>query len=375
MGALSVLRLVLMTYQEFYSKYKSIKPCYKPNKLKFPENLLPNNEQGAEEFNDILEYIHSLVDSGELDGRNTMPRTRSGGIKVTPFADHQNTYSITVTTSMIEVLLCYKDYYRFYFRRAWRKEKDEMSGCRSFHLFKNTLKKFNINIDDYKVSKEEGLMYKSMMPSPIIDMDESIKDKVLENAHHIDIHSAHMAGMAEANPDLRAPIEYLYNNRKIHQEYKSVLTHTWGFCQSRYINYSLSHLSLDGISSTNRKVRDITKRLIESGRKPFLWNTDGVWYTGDIYHGDGEGKSLGQWSNDHINCTVRVKSKGTYEYIEDGKYTPVPRGPREYDKVKPREEWVWGDIYRSGKIPTFKWNHIEEKLYKEYIDDEDFSNQ
>lgn len=375
MGTLSVLRLVLMTYQDFKSRYRYIKPCYKPNKMKFPDNVIPSTDEGVEEFNEIMGVIHDLVDSEELDGRRTMPLTQSGGIKKTPFADHQNTYAIVVTKSMVEVLLCYKEYYRFHFRRAWRKDKGELSGTRSFYLFKETLKKFNVDLDDQAVSKEEGLMYKEMIPSPIIKVDDRVIDKTLTNVHHIDIHSAHMSGMAEAVPELRAPIEYLYNKRKEHPEYKSVLTHTWGYCQSVYVDFKYSFLSLVGIQSTNKKVNKITDMLIKAGRKPFLWNTDGVWYEGEIFHGEGEGKTLGMWSNDHVNCTLRVKSKGTYEFIEDGKYTPVARGQRELDKIKPRENWKWGDIYKCGKILSFLWDDQNEMLIKENISDENLFNE
>ena len=372
MGALSVLGSVLMTYKEFSSKYKSIKPCYKPNKLDFPENLIPTTEEGMVEFNEIMDFIHELVETGEIYGRE-MGLTKSGGIKKTPLADHQNTYAIIVSNSMIEVLLCYKDYYRFHFRRKWVKEKSEMSGSRSFYLFKKTLEKFGVDLEEMRVSHKEGLMYKDMIPSPIIDVNEDIIDKTLENVHHLDIHSAHMAGMAEGFESLREPIEFLYNKRKEQPKYKSVLTHTWGFCQSKYVDFGFSHLSLAGIRSTNRKIKDLTKRLKESGREPIMWNTDGIWYSGEIYHGEGEGNLLGQWSNDHTNCKFRAKSKGTYEYIEDGKYTPVARGPREFEKIKPREEWEWGDIYRAEKVLSFIWNDDEEKLYKESKDENLFN--
>ena len=35
-----------------------------------------------------------------------------------------------------------------------------------------------------------------------------------------------------------------------------------------------------------------------------------------------------------------------YEFIEDGKYTPVVRGKTKLDRVKPRSEWQWGDIFK-----------------------------
>ena len=353
-------------YQEFKSRYKSARPCLKPNKLDFPLNVIPTTEDGMNEFNDIMNYIHSLVETQEVWGRE-MELTKSGGIKKTPLADHQDTYAIIVTKSMVEVLLCYRDYYRFQFRRKFCKEKNEMGGHRAFYTFVETLKKFNVNIEDEFLSVDEGKMYKEMIPSPIVDVNEEIVGKTLENVHHLDIHSAHMAGMAEAFEELRAPIEFIYNKRKENQMYKSVLTHTWGYCQSQYapVYYRLSHLSYAGIQSTNRKIRDLTKRLEDSGRKVLMHNTDGIWYQGDVYHGEGEGNLLGQWSNDHINCKYRAKSAGVYEYIEDGEYSVVARGQFELDRIKPREEWSWGDIYYTGKCIRFSYDDNEEKLFVE----------
>lgn len=355
-----------MNYKELKTLYKSSPATLKPNKLKFPENLLPTNEDGAENFNEILDCIHEMTKSGKLRGR-IMPLTPSGGIKITPFADHQNTYAITATNSMIEVLLCAEDYFRFYFRRNWSKENKEMSGLRSFHLFCQVLKKFGHEVNEFFVPEEEGKMYKDMIPAPLIDINEMYIDETLENIHHLDIHSSHMAGVAEAYKELSDPINYMYVNRKTHPGYKSVLTHAWGYFQSRYVKYRLSHLSLAGLQSTNRKIKDLTKRLESSGRKPIMRNTDGIWYQGEIYHGEGEGTNLGEWSNDHINCKFRAKSKGTYEYIENGVYTPVARGPRELDKIKPRDNWEWGDIYKTGSIPVFYWDDENERLIKEEL--------
>lgn len=87
-----------------------------------------------------------------------------------------------------------------------------------------------------------------------------------------------------------------------------------------------------------------------------LYNTDGIWYCGDVYHGEGEGKRLGEWENDHINCMFRAKSAGSYEFVEDGKYYPVVRGRTNLDLITPRENWKWGDIFKKeAKVIEFYW--------------------
>ena len=167
-----------------------------------------------------------------------------------------------------------------------------------------------------------------------------------------------MAGIASAFPALHDPIEYIYNRRKEPGKssiYKAILTHSFGYMQSEYspVYYQLSHLSKSAMVWCRNQIIDLTKRLNQSGRKVLMRNTDGIWYQGDIYHSDGEGKQLGQWENDHINCKYRAKSKGIYEYIADGVYTVVARGRYELDKVKPRDKWQWGDIYFTGKCTSF----------------------
>jgi hypothetical protein len=101
-------------------------------------------------------------------------------------------------------------------------------------------------------------------------------------------------------------------------------------------------------------MRELAEKMKKSGRRILAYNTDGIWYVGDVYHDEGEGKGLGQWENDHINCKIRFKSAGSYEYIENGKYTPVQRGLTKLDSIKPRDEWQWGDIFSDeGKEITY----------------------
>jgi hypothetical protein len=99
--------------------------------------------------------------------------------------------------------------------------------------------------------------------------------------------------------------------------------------------------------------------LRQAGRQILAYNTDGIWYAGEEYHGEGEGPELGQWGHDHRNCKIRFKSAGAYEFIEDGKYYPVIRGLTLLDKVKDRDtEWQWGDIFNA---PEYGYYFDEDK--------------
>jgi hypothetical protein len=102
---------------------------------------------------------------------------------------------------------------------------------------------------------------------------------------------------------------------------------------------------------------ELSEKLEKSGRKILGYNTDGIWYQGEIYHAFGEGSALGEWENDHCNCLFRSKSDGAYEFIEDGKYHPVVRGATRLDSIMDRENWKWGDIYTASEFTIlYKWD-------------------
>ena len=353
-----------MTFDELCKKYKCGPSTWKPNKLKMPLNIVPTTEEGMNEFNEIVDCIHSL------DIVDKTPMTKSGGICIKDFG-WCATYNIIPHGSSIEMLLFYRGYnFRWEFRRDYKADTDGISGRAAFTQFSKTCEEHGIDINDFRISSDEGLEVKKTIPSPLIDVDESIIDETLENVHHIDFHSAYMSGIAVNYPTLKAPIDYIYNRRKDPDKtnlYKAILTHTFGYMQSQYspIYYQLSHLSKSAMVWCRDSLEELTERLTKSGRKVLMHNTDGVWYQGDIYHGDGEGKGICQWENDHTNCKYRAKSKGIYEYIEDGVYTVVARGRYELDKIKPREDWEWGDIYFTGKCTSFTYDPISEHLYKE----------
>ena len=48
------------------------------------------------------------------------------------------------------------------------------------------------------------------------------------------------------------------------------------------------------MANTNRRIRGLTEALRENGNTILAYNTDGIWYVGDIYHGPGEGDQAGQ---------------------------------------------------------------------------------
>lgn len=312
---------------------------YNINYYKIPCFTTGFDHDGAKLFNEIYDFIMHYPSISNII------RTRSGGISLsTPFP----AYDIRQTKSMVELTIAIRfGCWRIQFRDGLGESK--MSGRKAFEKFMKILSKNGIDLDKYALDTKEALEYKEAIPMPLIHLcDEKFKDLTLERVHHIDFHSSYPAGLINTHKEFENVIRTIYNEREIKKENKAILNYSIGYMQSiQCCGAKWSHLSNDAITDNNFRVLTLANKLRRSGRTPILFNTDGVWYQGEIYHGEGEGEDIGQWHNDHINCTFRAKSDGAYEFIEDGKYYPVVRGiPNESKK-----DWVWGDIY-SDKAET-----------------------
>ena len=311
----------------------------KPNKLLIPVTALYPSDETIDRFNALYEWVRKNV-------KYKIRRTKSGGISISRLNFKPPMWDIQTTNSCVELtLVLIQGLWRIQMRfgSAPLKETD-ISGRQAFEKFKEILKKHNINLKDYEISNGEEVK-KEIEKTMIYLERRDISNLTWTNVNHIDIHSAWPAGLVALHPEFKESIEELYLKRKTDPLCKAVLNMSIGYfqsiscCQARW-----AHLSRDAINYNNKVMRDLAARLKAAGRRILCYNTDGIWYQGDIYHGEGEGSGLGQWSNDHINCKWRAKSAGRYEYIEDGEYHPVVRGRTKLDKVKPRELWQWGDV-------------------------------
>lgn len=332
------------------------------NYMQIPTSILGVDDLAMEHFNLIYDYLKTYPDIHEVSF------THSGGISVSRENLRLPAYGIKRTQTCVEiVILIVEGMWRIQFRNELPQDekKNKISGKKAFLRFKDLCEEEGIFLDMYKTTN--GWNIKKEIEKPLIQLKrESSKDRIYENVHHIDFHSSYPAGLCNTHPEFRPVVEPIYEGRHDHPIFKSILNfsigfmQSWGGCKARW-----AHLAKDAIADNNKRVRDISDRLENSGRVILSYNTDGVWYTGEIYHGEGEGEGLGQWSNDHVNCTWRAKSAGAYEFIENGKYTAVLRGQSSYDKVKPREEWQWGDIYRA-EASVIKYKFDEEEGITRY---------
>lgn len=328
----------------------------KPNKLLVPITKLNLNEVDVNKFNKLYKFIVN----------NNVPEmimTRSGGIS---FKNVGVCYHLSRTATCIELIICADGYCRIQLRGGKNygdAPHKEIYGRQAFNKFKDILKTNGIDLNKYAISN--GLDIKKEIEKPLICLDEALPGFVFKRAHHIDFHNSYPAGLCNTHPEFRPVIEYLYNKRKENNIYKAILNYSIGFmqsiggCRARW-----AQLSRDAIKDNNDRIRDLASRLKAAGNHILSYNTDGIWYIGNIYHGEGEGSDLGQWENDHINCQWRCKSAGAYEFIENNKYTPVVRGYTNLDKKKIRSEWSWGDIFKEEASPiTFIFDELEGVTY------------
>ena len=325
-------------------RLKHAAPSLKTNYLLIPVNNFDMTEEGAREFNKFYKYILKL-------DLNEIVRTPSGGISK---ATKKPAWDCTVRRNSVEITLLSS--YGSWRLQIRTKLPDSLSGRKAFNAFKKYLLKKGINLDDY--AREDGEKIKKTIESPLIGLKyRSFYDMIFERVHHIDFHSSYAGGLANTHPEFKPILEELYQKREEKEEYKNILNFSIGFMQSLSCCHARwAHLSKDAIKDNNDRLRKLAERLEKKGRIIISFNTDGIWYKGAVYHGEGEGDGLGQWHNDHINCKFRAKSDGAYEFIEEGVYTPVVRGV----SLEKRQSWEWGSIYSPEAEPD-KFVFIEGK--------------
>lgn len=316
---------------------KHCKATQKINFLLIPVSNFDINRKGAIGFNKIYLWLKKQ-DLYKLE------RTASGGIKngshmLVPAWDvRANKYCVEITVILRGFA------WRIQFRT---KTPKQLSGRTAFTKFKKLLLKDGVDLEQYVISN--GPEVKKEIETYLVKANHQFYlDKIFSHAHHIDFHSSFAGGLANTHPEFRPTLMKIFKDREKDEMNKHILNFSVGFMQSMQgCNARWAHLSKDAIGDNNKRVTELAKKVEEAGRKVLLFNTDGFWYDGEIYHGEGEGLGLGEWHNDHINCKFRMSSAGVYEFIENGEYTPVVRGIPNDSK----SEWKWGDIYTKKAVP------------------------
>ena len=308
------------------------------NYLLIPVTTFNIDAKGAKAFNKIYFWL-------KKQNLYKLERTPSGSIKNGPHVKRP-AWDIKTNHYCVELTVVLEGCaWRLQFRTKLPKG---MSGKKAFTVFKKLLLRDGINLDEMAIDNGEEVK-KEIEHYLVKPYHKFFIDKTYDKAHHIDFHSSFAGGLANTHPEFRKTLEWLYENREKDEINKNILNFSIGYMQSiQGCKAKWAHLSKDAIADNNKRLLDIVKKLEESGRTVLLLNTDGVWYNGPLYHGDGEGSGLGQWQNDHKNCQFRMASAGAYEFIEKGIYYPVIRGiPNDI-----KGDWKWGDIYKEKAVPS-----------------------
>lgn len=233
------------------------------------------------------------------------------------------------------------------------KSSGKHKGVPSFNKFYELCEEAGINLKDYIV--ENGEEVKSQIEKPIIRFYYPYLKKEIKNVHHLDLHSAWPSSIIKKHPEFKPIFEKLYSKSK---DYCNLAV---GMMQSKNLPYtkaklpafSLSNLAKDGINGCNEIIHQLSEEMYNAGCEIIGYNTDGIWYSGPVFHNKDEGRDFGNWRNDHINVTLYPYSDGTYYYEDEEGFHPVARGYYEADKLYSRDEWT-KDIFFKQMLLGFR---------------------
>lgn len=341
--------------EKFTSEWKKL------NYKLIPITMIAAKEGNEKDFNELYQYLYE-------NKYNQICRTPSGGISIKSSERFNfDKYDIRQLNGCIELTVCtLEKSARIQFRLPnYKSEDDEEELMSAGQYLKKywlpTCKKYGINMDDYKCSKEIGLEYKNEIHAPDIKIYDIAASYNIpyEHAYHLDFHKFYISGLLNTHPEFKPVVEDLVKkavgkDKKMH---KAGLAAMIGYFQSKYCNYKYAKLSKDAINDAYKRFDEVKADIKKAGIRILATNTDGIWIVGE-YHGKYEGPDLTQWSLDHEDCTIRFKSAGAYEFIENNKYYPVIRGRTRLDKILPRNDWQWGDIFKKT-AEKISWTFVE----------------
>lgn len=351
-----------MTIEDF-AKYESSNPTMHPNRVKIPVNRFSfAKDEDIKEFNEIYQFCLENVKNGNFTEFEISNR---GAIRQYIGCIRGAKWIMFVKQTVIDIIIRNLDarYYRF--QIGVRKAEDKgIYGRQAFSIYKEELLRDGVNLEELAI--KNGKEIKETIPKAKVELFVCPgENRTYHNAHHIDLNSAFNAGMMKAFPILEPSIRRMYNKRQENEIFKDVLNMTQGFMQSDMVECEYAHISKAGYEWTNKRIDELSKKLTDKGYRILAYNTDGIWYQSfdnTVYHDEDEGPDIGQWKTDWTDCSIRFRSKGAYEVKgfkvknteKTFKYKPVVRGVSSYEKIKPRDEWEWGDIFK-GEVIKFSF--------------------
>lgn len=345
-----------------FERYKGKPFSFAPNKKKLPINTL--HFENLKEFNRL--YLHC-----KNNYREVKP-TPSGGISYHISERYFERYFVIRGNQRFElVVVCEEGCYRFVLMGK-KKATNTIHGTTAVRQIYKKADELGIDLVPYAVEPLEGRKIKDSILNPHIEvLVPMVLKKPISNVFHLDLKSSYASRIVEAYPELYDLYDYMYQQRKLSNEYyKHILTNSIGCFQSVYCPdvliprhsrpYQFAKLAKVAVNGTREKIEEYITKLKKDGFVPLLTNTDGIWYyseTGLPYHDSNEGVELGNWENDHKYCRFLMASVGAYQYIEDGVCYTVVRGKCNLDSIEPdRSKWKFGDILKIKDIVAYSWD-------------------
>lgn len=205
------------------------------NCIKIPVNCEEFNQDGIDKFNRLYSYCLDREKSGDY---TRLQWTQGKG------KDHYNirtgknsfnppAWDIVRYGSGADIYIIDERCFRFQLRP--HKQDRLWNGVHCYYYFRKVCKeKFGLDLESLYIPAEEGkYIHEHIIEAPSNVIENRLRNKTFYNAHHLDLNSAYLAGIALSYPILEDPIQYFYKNRKKKPHYKEILTHTTGFFSMR----------------------------------------------------------------------------------------------------------------------------------------------
>lgn len=341
------------------------------NYLNIPRIPMKLTDATVALFNKQVDYFESV-------GLPKIKRNPGGGIRRCSFGRGWDVQMIGRSAFELTVTTWFSTYRLVLTNNVGEDgEATKITGRQAYVMMRREFEKDGVDLESYAVESGKEIKKTEIEPPMIMATEDLEFGKTYENVSHLDFHSSYPGGLANLHPEMRKTIERIYAKRKSSDkdaDLKLALDASIGFFQSQYCRigghgYALANLARDAVNDNNARIREVTAELLAAGRTPLLYNTDGIWYSGEpLESGADYGPGVGKWENDHLALRLRAKSKGSYEFADGDGYHPVVRGRTKYDEIKPRSEWEWGDIFKCGGVEQYKL--IGDHVVKIYAEEE-----
>lgn len=321
--------------------------------------------ENIEEANQLLKYIQNNYKEGKFI------KTKSGGISKNA-KNMKSMFEMSRHNQMYEIILHdnKKGWARIQFRNIAKNDHEIYGTAALKELLKRAPKLkdyvcYDEKVNEYWHNQAKRFYNISLFGEQaffgIPEEAEQFNGYELDHVWSLDIHSAFPAALAEVVPEIYQSIQTLYEKRKKDPKAKAIMNLAIGTMTSKVtkmcglkVERALSKVRFDTLQRHLQYVVHLKNKIIEQGGIPLNLRTDSIKFYWDKPYAPqlpGQGNNLGEWDYEFKDCKYRQISTGKYEYIDNsGKYHAVVNGKTKLDRIKPRDQWEWGDIMNKDTI-------------------------